>query len=250
MKTRPLHLLLPILVLAVGYFALDAGFLQGSAPLPEATVSNPGSTIVPSNANFAPPPIEVEEQTLVFDTSRDGGCEIVTHYMPNGDGTVQELYSCVPLQPKEKHPYETYSNAALESLAYSDARAAEILGIRLRDKDLAKSMSLMIRASALSGGDTAPIYQTFNMYPHSHEIDGAPVVKTIRTKFVLSAVADLLSGETFLAGRWEDEVRRYSSDPEAEIAFLYKQALRVIEEMRQIESEVTGYSTIGGQGDA
>jgi hypothetical protein len=250
MKTRPLHLLVPILVLAVGYFAWDAGFLKGSAPRPEATVSNPGSAILPSNPNFAPPPAEAEKPTVVFDTSREGGCEIVTRHMPNGDGTALELYSCEPLKPKEKHPYESYSSAALESLAYSDAKAAEILGVRLRDKDLAKSMSLMIRASALQGGDTGPVLHFFHIYPHPHAIDGVPVKKAIRAKFVLSAVADLLSGDTYYTGLWEDRIRQYSSNPETEIALLHEQALQIVGEMRQIELEVTGSSEIGGRDDA
>ncbi|MGI9272176.1 MAG: hypothetical protein ACR2QT_10405, partial [Woeseiaceae bacterium] len=144
----------------------------------------------------------------------------------------------------------SYSSDALESLAYSDAKAAEVLGVRLRDKDLAKSMSLMIRSSALSSGDTGPILHFFHIYPHPHSIDGVPVQKTVRTKFVLSAIVDILSSDSNYTGKWEDRIREYSPDPEAEIAQLYEQALRIIEEMRQIELEVTGYSTIGGQGDA
>ena len=250
MNIRPIVLLVPLLALAVAYFAWDAGVLQEPEPVAEQKVSIQDAALMPDNPNFGPPPTEVENPTVVLDTSGDSGCEVVTHYMANGDGTVRELYSCEPENPKEKHPYASYSSDALETLAYSDAKAAEVLGVRLRDKDLAKSMSLMIRASALSGGDTAPILYSFSIYPHPHEIDGEPVVKTIRAKFVLSAVADLLSGETSFAGSWEERVREYSSDPETEIASLYKQALRVIEEMRQIELEVTGASTIGGQDDA
>lgn len=248
MNTRPLFLLVPVLALAVGYFAWDARFVA-KAPDP-VSVTDAVDPLDPAVTNLTRPSPIVASPPVEFETSKDGGCEIVTHYMAKGDGTVLELLACERLIPKEKHAYESYSSGALESLAYSDAKAAEVLGVRLRDRDLAKSISLMIRASALMGGETTPIFQSFNMYPHSHEIDGAPVVKTIRTKFVLSAVADLLGGDTFYAGLWEDRIREYSSDPEAEIAMLYEQALRIIEEMRQIELEVTGSSTIGGQGDA
>ena len=248
MKTRTLFLFVPVVALATGYLAWDARFVA-KAPDPVA-VADAVNPLDPARTKPSRPSPIVASPPVEFETSEESGCEIVTHYMAKGDGTVLELLACERLNPREKHPYETYSSAALETLAYSDAKAAEVLGVRLRDKDLAKSMSLMIRSSALLGGDTAPIFQSFNMYPHSHEIDGAPIVKTIHTKFVLSAVADLLSGDTFYAGLWEDRIRAYSSDPEAEIALLYDQALRIIDEMRQIELEVTGSSTIGGQGDA
>ena len=84
--------------------------------------------------NFAEP--------LAVSEIQPPGCTIVTHYLPNGDGTVTEVFSCKPEKPKEKHPYESYSNAALESLAYSDARAAGVLSMRLRYKDEEAAMSL------------------------------------------------------------------------------------------------------------
>lgn len=251
MKTRPLFVMVPLLALVTGYFAWDARFAS-QPPDPDSIAESPDSldALEPAATNRNRPSPIVASPPVEFTSSQDDGCEIVTRYIANGDGTVRELISCERLNPKQKHPYESYSNEALEALAYADAKAAEVLGIRLRDRDLAKSMSLMIRASALQGGDSKPLVQFFNSYPHAHEIDGVPVAKTIRTKFVLSAVVDLLSADTFYAGPWEDKVRRYSSDPESEIAQLYQQAIQIIEEMRQIELEVTGSSTIGGQGDA
>lgn len=248
MKTRPLFVIVPVLALVTGYFAWDWR-VADDLPDPVAIAESPDS-FEPAASNQTRPTAIVASPPVEFETSQDGGCEIVTRYIANGDGTVRELLACERLNPKQKHPYESYSNEALEALAYADAKAAEVLGIRLRDRDLAKSMSLMIRASALQGGDSTPIVQLFNMYPQAHEVDGAPVAQAIRAKFVLSAVVDLLSSDTFYAGEWEEKVRRYSSDPEAEIALLYQQAIQIIEEMRQIELEVTGSSTIGGQGDA
>ena len=253
MNIRPLHLLVPVLVLAAGYFAWDAGVLRESPRNPAAATVLPAEPAA-DNTRIAQLAAETESnpqrRAVAVEKPADPGCEMRTMYLPMGDGTVTELVQCVAQNAVEKHPYERYSNAALESLAYSDAKAAEILGVRLRDRDEAKAMSLMLRASALSGGDTAPILHYFHIYPHPHAVDGVPVPKVIRTKFVLSAVADLLGGDTFYAALWEDRVRQYSPDPDAEIAELYEQAIRIIEEMRQIELQVTGSSTIGGQGDA
>ena len=252
MNIRPLHLLVPALLLAAGYFAWDAGILSDARQDPAATVQP--AAAAREIAHSEPPGADAvggaESPTVVFQTEGDTACEIQTVYLALGDGTVKELYQCVRPNAEEKHPYERYSNAALESLAYSDAEAAEVLGVRLRERDEAQAMSLMLRASALRGGDPAPILHYVQVYPQPHAVDGEPVAKTIRTKFVLSAVADLLSGDTFYTALWEERIRQYSSDPETEITQLYEQAIRIIEEMRQIELQVTGYSTIGGQDDA
>ncbi|MGI9271246.1 MAG: hypothetical protein ACR2QT_05685, partial [Woeseiaceae bacterium] len=146
MKTRPVFLLVPALALAVGFFVWDARFVA-TAPDPVSTVES-NDLFDPAVINRNQPSAIVASPPVEFETSQDGGCEIVTRYIAKGDGTVLELLDCVRTNPKEQHPYKSYSSDALESLAYSDAKAAEVLGVRLRDKDLAKSMSLMIRSSA------------------------------------------------------------------------------------------------------
>ena len=60
MNTRPLHLLLPVLAIAVGYFAWDSGLLKDSEPV---------SANIPDNPNFAAPPVETQKTTAVFESS-------------------------------------------------------------------------------------------------------------------------------------------------------------------------------------
>ncbi len=182
--------------------------------------------------------------------SNSRNCTIVTRYLPNEDGTVTDVLSCAPVAPVAEHPYESYSNEALESLAYADAKAAEILGMRLRERDEAAALSLILRASALSGGDVRPIVGYSNAYPHPAAIDGRPVRKTVRVKFVLSTVAELLGAESNNLDHWEQQIRRASTEPDQEIALLYERARRIVAEMQRIELEVTGSSTFGGQSDA
>jgi hypothetical protein len=67
---------------------------------------------------------------------------------------------------------------------------------------------------------------------------------------VLAAVADLLGTDTRYTAPWEYEIRRYSSDPETEIAMLQAQAVRIVADLRQIQLDITGSTNIGGQGDA
>jgi hypothetical protein len=174
------------------------------------------------------------------------GCTIITRYLPNDDGTVTETYSCEPNSYQAKHPYESYSNQALVSLAYSEAKAAEILSIRLRDRDEVSAMSLAFRASALSGGDTHPILLYSQSYPHPSAINGVPIKKTYRDKYVMSAVALMLGDDHTGLPTWEAHIREFSEDPERELALLDDRARQILDEMRQIQLDITGDTTIGG----
>jgi hypothetical protein len=122
--------------------------------------------------------------------------------------------------------------------------------MRLRDEDEEAAMSLIFRASALSGGNAGPILAFSNAYPHPSSIDDVPVRKTVHKKFVMSAVADMLGAPVTGLDFWEDRIREWSSDPEKEIAMLHTQARKIVDEMRQIQLDITGSSNIGGQDDA
>ncbi|MDH4125642.1 MAG: hypothetical protein OEW64_02040 [Gammaproteobacteria bacterium] len=246
MKTKSLLLLVPVAVLALTYLAWRPGTPDSAAAL------SGGKEMLPPAATQ---PRAVAASKLAAPTTQLAnpgvpGCTPVTQYLAAGDGTAVELLSCEPTDPAEQHPYESYASAALESLAYADAKAAEILGMRLRKSDQARAVSLILRSSALSGGDITPILRFSQAYPEPSAIDGVPVRKTIHTKYVLSAVADLLGSDTQYAVPWENEIRRYSSDPDKELAMLQARARQIVAEMRQIELDVTGSSTTGGQGDA
>lgn len=177
-------------------------------------------------------------------------CRLETRYLLNPDGTTTSVYSCPNEARARRHAYEDYSTQALESLAYADARAAEVLGMRLRHSDETRALSLTLRAAALAGGDPAPILAFSNAYPRPSAIDGVPVRRTVHTKFVLSAVAELLGAERNNLPYWEARIRQVSSDPDREIGLLMEQARRIIAEMREIELELAGSSSFGGQSDA
>ena len=252
MKTRNLWLLVPVVALAVGYISwepLDRERHHGMRSDTGATDAVASNVALPAAKNPEPAVAAAGRQHDIA-AAAQADCDLHVDYLPVGDGTVSRAFSCEPRTAPERHPYESYSSAALESLAYADAEAAAVLGMRLRDTDEAKAMSLMLRASALTGGDTTPILRYSNAYTHPVSVDGVPVRKTVHTKFVLSAVADLLSDDTNYAAQWEDIIRHYSSDPDTEIAMLQAKARQIVEEMRQIQLGVSGFSEIGGQGDA
>jgi hypothetical protein len=249
MKTRSLFLLVPVAAVAIAWLSWGPRNSGGNAD-PAGPYETPSPAATEIARQTAQEPTAVRNPAPVADATTGQGCDLVTYYVPVGDGTVQEAFACVPPDPAEQHAYESYSSAALESLAYADAKAAEVLGMRRRERDEARAVSLFLRSSALSGGDITPILRYSQSYPEPSAINGVPVRKTIQTKYVLSAVADLLSTDTQYAVPWENEIRRYSTDADQEIAMLQARARRIVAEMRQIELDVTGSSSLGGQGDA
>lgn len=249
MKTRSLFLLVPVAAAALAYLTWEPDDPGASAESTRAK-DLPASAATEATRETAAEPAAALNPAQVTARAGEKGCEIVTHYLPASDGTVLELVACERSEPIEQHAYESYSSDALESLSYADAKAAEILGMRLRKLDQAKALSLILRSSALSGGDIAPILRYSQAYPEPSAIDGEPVRKTIHAKYVLSVVADLLSPDAQYAAPWEIQIRRYSRDADREIALLQARAHEMVAEMRQIELDVTGSLTIGGKDDA
>ena len=178
------------------------------------------------------------------------GCTIDTRYLANPDGTVTPLYTCERAEKAPPHPYTTYSDEALESLAWGDADAARILGMRLRLRDEAAATSLVVRAAALAGGDPAPILEYANAYPLPGEIDGVPVRRTVHARFVLGAVADMLEKGSSDVAHWELVIRQVSSDPDREIEMLRDRARAIVEEIDRIREDVTGVTGNGRRNDA
>lgn len=249
MKQRHWYLLLPLALVASAYWVWSGRAAHELGPgSPPLTNRAAPAAIAEVEAPGSLPPQAARSETA--QQSGDGDCEIVTHYLPRGDGTVFEAVSCEPLVEETRHPYESYSDAELESLVYADAKAAEILGMRLREQDEVRAMSLTLRASALAGGDIKPILAFSNAYPHATSVNNVPVRKAVYTRFILAEVADLLGDGTDYTAAWEARIRQYSTDPELELALLRDKARRIVAEMRQIQLDVTGTSTIGGPDDA
>ena len=242
---------LPVLM-AVGVAATAAGYLAWQQGVPDDSLPAQAPAAVRDTAPHIEDtvPAANADRATAASQSDEPHCTVVSRYMPTGDGTAIEVVSCEPDTPREAHPYSSYSSAALESLAYSDAKAAEILGMRLIDDDEAASLSLVVRAAALSGGDPAPIEAYSSAYPHPLLVNGVPQRKVVHVKYVLDMVTALLDEASSTPSPWERVIRAHSADPEAELAALQAQAQAMVEAMRRIQFEVSGASTIGGPGDA
>ncbi len=221
--------------------AAVAGILPGSAQ-PGETPRTISSTAEPQAAN-------TETAAASTGTSSSGGsvsCEIVEEYLFSGSGPVSSVPVCRQTDRPSVHLYERYPNRVLESLAYADAKAAEVLGMRLRERNPTAALRLIVRSSALAGGDAAPLRRYANAYPQPAAIDGKPVPETVRAKFVLAAVAEILGDEHSGRAEWETLIRRHSSDAATEIALLYTRTHRIIAEIRRVRALVGIAPTAGG----
>ena len=245
MKTLPGVLLCVLAAATASYWVWQTAATDGTvSPVAED----------PNNALQAPDPQYADLRSNVAAPGRADvdprGCKILRQQLPSDDGTAVETFSCERDSAAGAHPYRHYPSGALESLAYADATAAEILAMRLIESDPAASLSLVMRAAALAGGDPAPVVRYSNAYPRPVAIDGVPQEQTVRVKYVLAAVTALLGHESGAPAHWETVIRAHSADPERELSQLQARAREIVAEMRQIEIEVAGDSTIGGQGDA
>ena len=236
-----------VMILAAGAAAL-AAWLAWESP-----AGGPGGS---RHAESRPPggqpqtaarePRKEAPRTAVEAEARRRDCDIGRRYLANGDGTASEVLSCEPREPRPGHPYENYPTESLASLAYADPNAAAVLSLRWRESDTEAAMSMALRAAALSGGDATPIVAFANAYPGPTAIDDVPVRRTVHAKYVLGTVTKLLGDERHATPYFEALIRQYSQEPEREIALLQRRARQLLEEMRHIQLDVTGASTIGG----
>ena len=234
-------------ILAAGVAALAAGLTMGPTTggpdgARQASAGPPAGQTTPATGG----PRDEARQAAPTGQPGERGCDIAAHYLPGGDGTATEVLSCERAEPAPGHPYEAYPTEALESLAYSDPGAAAVLSRRWRESDTAAAMSMALRAAALAGGDAEPIVAFANAWPEPTAIDDVPVRRTVHVKYVLGTVTKLLGDERHSTPYFEALIRQHSQDPDRELALLQQRANQLLEEMRQVQLDVTGTSTIGG----
>jgi hypothetical protein len=123
----------------------------------------------------------------------EAGCVERLVYLSSGESMM--AWDCP--SKEVKHPYRAYPTASLEALAYSDAKAAEILGKRLAETAPDASLEWMLRASALNKGDYEPILYLVNTTYSAVDINGEFPAETVAEKYVLAGVISRLGGSKF-----------------------------------------------------
>ena len=175
--------------------------------------------------------------------SRRIGCNngLTAVFDKNGNS---QGYTCNPT------PYEDYDTEALEALAYGDAEAASVLAYRLRHTNYQQAIQMARRSAALSAGDVGTLISATYWRPMKDD-SGAFDLSGVGQAYVLHSLIQKIRGNGNGAPPiYEKLIREHSSDPEDTLIGLNNIAQRMYEEVRQIELDVTGTSTIGGDDDA
>jgi hypothetical protein len=145
--------------------------------------------------------------------------------------------------------YENYSTEALESLSYGDAEAASVLAYRLRHSNYPRALKLAVRAAALSRGNVSTLISATYWRPLQYE-NGEPSLSGFAQSYVLHSLIEKIRDSNYrMPATYEANIRRISDRPDEMLDELDDIIDRLLDDTRQIESDVTGNSTIGGDDD-
>ena len=179
----------------------------------------------------------------------DAKCNFITYMVPDRDGNLIEAIKCDPKSPPEaRHPYTTYPQEALVDMAYGDSIAAEVLGLwYLDEKKIEEGMTLLYRAIALN---SATEFRSLHNAANAHfsslqhlDEDGNLVysIPSLEQQYVMGRIGEVL-GDAVLS---TPSYRTLLEDAGYEdFARLESEASVILADMANIETEVTGRSTI------
>jgi len=246
MKTQNLMAMALTTALTLTAVALVAWQFRHSAPL---TATANGSGPVPGQPASEPaPPRQLPVDNAANDTAVAGDPPVpptISDYCKNGFTIERDAagnfqgWLC-------NAAYDDYSTAALESLAYGDAEAARLLAYRLRHTDYPRAVKMAQRSAALSGGNTNVLVAAASWRPLTRQ-DGKPDFSGYGQAYVLHQLIARLKDSNYSAPpNFEKRIRELTNEPERVFQELNAIVDRMYDEMRRIELEVTGESTIGG----
>jgi len=260
-----------IIFLTTTVVAYELLHRHGESPLPSDSlrdsvsgpVSNPVSQpshLTPGARSAEPAPLPrtsaadpledslLTESVFGLTVRRDRACTIeIRHVTDARTGDIAEAYVCTPNAPPLADPYETWDESTLASLAYGDAHAAEVLGLRhVVSRDPLKEamgLALLYRSVALSG-DLEPFRKAIGVRYAYREINGEPHLDNLKQQLVFSRIAQIMGDRRFDT----DEIRgalRNTEIPVEEIDAIEAGVLKIVDSMAAIETEFTGHSSIG-----
>jgi hypothetical protein len=237
-------------------YLIYAGFL-------EVPVDTPAATIRQSHiaSPERPPATRLEsvgqaviandgtETVLGLRVRKDRKCRVELKDYVTTDGEMFSAYSCTPNKASPPHIYADYDHATLAAMAYADADAAALLGQRLIDRDSRRSYQLLVRASALDGGNVQHLAWLSDQAFGAVEINGRPQVGTLKRQYELAALGARLGDDPGKADYLKSELIRVGVADE-QLNSLDLRVSALLRSMRDIQRTVLGEVTIGGQDDA
>lgn len=235
---------------------------------PDAALRSAGDALQPqastaAERSSAPDPTVVADSSIADDESFDDGTEMVLGLRVRKDrnctvqlreyvtpeGEMFSAYSCTPNNPPPPNPLAHYDNEALATMAYSDADAAAELGHRLIASDTPRAYEMLVRASALDGGNTLHLTWLAEQAFGAIAINGEPQLDNLSRQYELAAVAVQLGDSPYKFEYLKSELARFGVGAD-QLRELDARANELLQSMRDIQQTVHGEITLGGQGDA
>ena len=184
------------------------------------------------------------EQVFGTDVRKDRPCTIELRYVTDADGTT-EAYVCTPNEPEADNPYENWDADTLAALAYGDAQAAAVLGLRhvISDDPLEEvlGLALLYRSVALSG-NPAVFKKAIGARYAVIKVDSKPQLHNLRQLTVFAMIASRLGDDTLHPAHYVDRLRQSLSAEELDTLSMGVAA--ILETMAAIQTEATGDTTI------
>lgn len=161
----------------------------------------------------------------------------------NEDGSLGERH-CL------RSAYWGYTTETLEQMVYADAEAARVLAHRLKDSDYPRALRLALRSAALSGGDVTALMEARVWRSMSLRNGDADIAGLSQAYVLVSLAHKIRYGSFDDTTQLGTRLRNLADDPDATFQRLDDVVRRLYDDVRRIELDVTGQSTIGGDGDA
>lgn len=201
------------------------------------------------DAELNAPADDDTEIVLGLRVRKDRNCTVELKDYVTPDGEMFAAYSCTPDHPGRPHPYTHYDGETLAAMAYADADAAAFLGKRLIGTDTKRAYQLLIRASALAGGELEHIAWLSDQAFGAVAVNGDPRVANIKRQYELAALAARLGDTSRKSTYLRNELIKAGVDA-TQLDELDAHVKILLQSMRDIQQSVLGEVTIGGQGDA
>jgi hypothetical protein len=239
--------LMAVLAVPLVYFTSTNQEPFRSIPV-EPAVTPTTVTVAPSGESATAGSSDTEI-VLGIPVRKDRNCRVELKNYVTTDGEMFSAYSCTPDRPAAAHVYAEYDNETLANMAYSDPVAAALLGHRLIGSDTGRSYELLVRASALEGGNVEHLAWLAEQAFGAVAIDGKPRIGNLQRQYELATLARRLGDAPGKAEYLRNQLVRFGID-EPKLEVLNRRAEELLESMRDIQITVHGETTLGGQDDA
>lgn len=203
----------------------------------ESVSQAPGAA--PSDTPDTPDTPETEI-VMGIEVLKDRSCTVSRHFLDLGNGIVTDAFSCIQ-DERAPDDYELYSLEELKVMAYSDAKAAGVLGKRLAGTNLREAREWILRAVALEPGNIEPAMwlasQAYSLRGNSR----AAVRATANAYIITQTLNGLGSNKSV---DWIIEDLRKLGFRDEHIAALDESVSKDLMAVRDVQVEVYGQSLI------